>query len=132
MRILVDMSATLIHHGHIRLLHRASELGRVVVALTTDAEIQRYKGYIPELSYQERAEIVESIRYVQAVVPSPWIIDDAFMDQHNVAQLVHGDDNKNAVSLDRLVLFPRTNGVSSSEIRSRVLVAVSDILKRST
>ena len=31
-RIMVDMSATLIHHGHIRLLKKASELGEVIVA----------------------------------------------------------------------------------------------------
>ena len=37
-RIMVDMSATLIHHGHIRLLKKAAELGDVVVALTSDAE----------------------------------------------------------------------------------------------
>ena len=40
MRILVDMSATLIHHGHVRLLKKAKELGTVVVALTTDEELQ--------------------------------------------------------------------------------------------
>ena len=38
-RIMVDMSATLIHHGHVRLLKKASELGTVVVALTTDEEV---------------------------------------------------------------------------------------------
>ena len=43
--ILVDMSATLIHHGHIRLLKKASKLGEVVVALTTDEEIIKHKGY---------------------------------------------------------------------------------------
>ena len=32
------MSATL-HHGHIRILKKASELGTVVVALTSDKEI---------------------------------------------------------------------------------------------
>ena len=53
-RILVDMSATLIHHGHIRLLKKASELGRVIVALTTDDEIQTKKGYTAELNYAER------------------------------------------------------------------------------
>ena len=36
-RIMVDMSATLMHHGHIRLLKKAAELGDVV-ALTSDAE----------------------------------------------------------------------------------------------
>ena len=33
------MSATLIHHGHIRLLKKASKFGKVIVALTTDKEI---------------------------------------------------------------------------------------------
>ena len=37
-RILVDMSATIIHHGHIRLLKKASKFGDVYVALTTDKE----------------------------------------------------------------------------------------------
>ena len=41
--ILVDMSATIIHHGHIRLLKKASKYGKVVVALTTDEEIKKSK-----------------------------------------------------------------------------------------
>ena len=45
-RILVDMSATLLHHGHIRLLKKASKYGKVIVALTTDKEIKKSKGYI--------------------------------------------------------------------------------------
>ena len=40
-RIMVDMSATIIHHGHIKLLKKASKLGIVVVGLTTDDEIKR-------------------------------------------------------------------------------------------
>ena len=39
--ILVDMSATLLHHGHIRLLKKASKFGKVIVALTTDKEIKK-------------------------------------------------------------------------------------------
>ena len=37
------MSATLIHHGHIRLLKKASKFGKVIVALTTDKEIKKVK-----------------------------------------------------------------------------------------
>ena len=40
-RILVDMSATLIHHGHINLLKKASKFGRVIVSLTSDQEIKK-------------------------------------------------------------------------------------------
>lgn len=42
-RILVDMSATIIHHGHINILEKASKLGDVIIALTTDKEILKKK-----------------------------------------------------------------------------------------
>jgi cytidyltransferase-related domain len=121
-RILVDMSMTLIHHGHIRLLRKARETGyHVVVGLTTDEEILQYKGYQPELSYEQRLEILESIKYVDEIVPAPWLIDEAYMDKHNCQYLAHGSDNFNHVREERLVLFPRTEGISSSDIRKRVL-----------
>ncbi len=39
--ILVDMSASILHHGHINLLKKASKYGKVLVALTTDKEIKK-------------------------------------------------------------------------------------------
>ena len=33
------MSCTILHHGHIRLLKKASKLGIVIVGLTTDEEV---------------------------------------------------------------------------------------------
>ncbi|WP_201798154.1 adenylyltransferase/cytidyltransferase family protein [Photobacterium kishitanii] len=120
-RIMVDMSATLIHHGHVRLLKQANEMGHVVVALTTDDEIQTKKGYTSELSYEERKEVLESIRYVDEVVPCNWLIDNDFLIEHNIDLLVHGCDNVNHIPEDKLVIFPRTEGVSSSELRERVL-----------
>ena len=123
-RIMVDMSATLIHHGHIRLLQAAKKLGTVVVALTTDEEIRNKKGYDPELSYPERKEILESIRYVDEVVPSDWLLTEAFLDEHRIDLLVHGADNSNPIPEQRLHLLPRTEGISSSLLRSRVLSVV--------
>ena len=120
-RIMVDMSVTLLHHGHIRILKAASELGQVIVALTTDDEIEAHKGYAPELSFSERKEIIEAIKYVAEVVPSSWLIDEAFLDQHNIDLLVHGDDNSNPISAERLVVLPRTTGISSDLIRSKIL-----------
>lgn len=64
-RVMVDMSATLIHHGHIRLLKKAAEIGEVVVALTSDEEVKKTKGYVPELNFEERKEILEGIKYVR-------------------------------------------------------------------
>tara|TARA_B100001093_G_C26805257_1_gene1005180 strand:- start:1009 stop:1416 length:408 start_codon:yes stop_codon:yes gene_type:complete len=127
-RILVDMSATLIHHGHIRLLKRASSHGQVVVALTTDDEILKIKGYEPEIPFEERQEILQAMRYVDEVIPAPWLIDNNFLAEHNIDLLVHGDDNSNHVDKDKLLIFPRTQGISSTILRSRVLKVASSLV----
>ena len=125
-RVLVDMSATILHHGHVRLLAKASEYGQVVVALTTDSEILSKKGYTPEIAFEGRREILESIKYVDEVISSPWLIDEEFLDIHNIDYLVHGHDNSNPVAKEKLIIFPRTEGISSTKIRSAVLRAVSE------
>lgn len=130
-RVMVDMSATLIHHGHIRLLKTASEFAEVVVvALTRDDEIEKKKGYKPELNYNERKEILEAITFVDEVVPCNWLINEEFLNNHDIDFLIHGDDNTNDISPKRLKLFPRTEGISSSILRARVLESVSAILKQ--
>lgn len=124
-RVMVDMSVTLLHHGHTRLLHEASKHGSVVVGLTSDMEILKAKGYTPELNFNERKEILLSIRYVDEVVQAPWLINEAFLDQHEIDFLIHGDDNRNCVSANRIKILPRTQGISSTELRARVLDVVS-------
>jgi glycerol-3-phosphate cytidylyltransferase len=119
-RVMVDMSCTLLHHGHIRLLRKAADLGRVIVALTTDDEILTKKGYMPELSFEERKEILLAIKYVSDVIPSKWLLDDDYIRENKIDILVHGDDNSNEITACELVIFPRTQGVSSTEIRARL------------
>ena len=117
-RILVDMSLSIVHHGHIRLLKKASELGYVVVALCTDEEIFKANRFKPLLSFEERKEIALAIRYVNEVIECEYLIDEAYLDKHNIDFLVHGDDNVNPVPTDRLILFPRTEGISSTILRN--------------
>ena len=117
-RILVDMSLTSLHHGHIRLLKNASELGKVIVALCNDEEIFKVKGFKPLLSFEHRKEIALAIRYVEDVIECDYLIDEEYLEKHNIDLLVHGDDNVNPVPSDRLVLFPRTKGISSTKLRN--------------
>lgn len=126
-RIMVDMSATLLHHGHIRLLKAAKQLGTVIVALTTDDEIRKKKGYDPELSFADRKEILEAIRYVDEVVPCNWLIESDLLERHRIDLLVHGHDNSNPIPDDKLLILPRTEGISSSELRQRVVHALAQI-----
>jgi len=113
-RVIVDMSATLLHHGHIRLLRKAAKYGEVVVGLSSDKDIEKYKGHIPLLTWKYRKEILESIRYVSEVVETPYIITNAVLEEHGAQFLIHGADNFNTVSKDRLIIFPRTPAISSN------------------
>ena len=126
-RIMVDMSATLIHHGHIRLLKKASEFGHVVVALTTDKEIIDKKKFLPELNFSEREEVLSAIKFVDEIVPSPWLIDLKFLDKHNIDLLVHGEDNSNPIDPERLLILPRTEGISSTLLRERSKASLEQI-----
>ena len=69
-------------------------------------------------------------RYVDEVVPSPWLLDEAFLDRHAIDILVHGSDNSNPIDPQRLLILPRTEGVSSSELRQRVVQALQQIQQR--
>ena len=60
----------LLHYGHINLLKRAKELGDyLIVALSTDEfnwDSKQKKCYF---SYEIRKQLLESIRYVDLVIP---------------------------------------------------------------
>lgn len=58
----------LFHVGHVRFLARCAELGRVTVSLNTDDFVARYKGRHPVIPFDQRREVLESCRYVDAVV----------------------------------------------------------------
>lgn len=120
-RIMVDMSATLIHHGHVRLLTYAANIGRVIVGLVTDEEIRNTKGYEPELNFEQRREILLAFRQVDEVVAAPWLITDVFLELHKIKYLVHGSDNVNPVSHNKLIIRQRTEGISSTKIREHVI-----------
>jgi cytidyltransferase-like protein len=125
MRIMVDMSATLLHHGHVRLLQRAKEYGTVVVGLTSDEEVFNWKGYQPELPFAARKEILESLKCVDEVVETPWLITRDVLNAHNIDALFHGSDNSNDdVPAEKLIVVPRTEGVSSNELRMRAVAGI--------
>ena len=83
----------------------------------------KVKGYQPEICYEYRKEILESIQYVDSVIPSPWLIDDDYLKSHDIDVLVHGSDNANCISQSELVILPRTEGISSTSIRNKAVGA---------
>ena len=111
------MSASIIHHGHIRLLKKASNFGDVIVGLTTDRDLKKFKKIDPEIKYKNREEILRSIKYVKKVVPSSFIINEKFLSKHNIDLVVNGSDYKNRKFRIKSIYFGRTKNISSSKIR---------------
>ena len=124
-RIFVDMSVCLLHHGHVRLLEKARELGgHVVVILTSDEEVLKYKGYPPELNFEERKEVLLALKSVDEVIAGPWLVTDEFLKEHKADCLVHSGPNFNDVTSTALVSLERTESVSSEELRVRGLNSI--------
>jgi glycerol-3-phosphate cytidylyltransferase len=118
-KVLVDMSVTLLHHGHIRLLKKASKIGTVYVGLSSDADIKRFKGYKPELKYKYRKEILESIKFVSKVVKVNYHVTDNDLKKYRINALVHGNDLSNHLKACKAIVFKRTKNISSSLIRKK-------------
>lgn len=120
-RVLVDMSATLIHHGHIKLLKKSKKYGKVIVGLSTDKEIEKYKGFKPELNYAQRKEILSSIKYVDGIIPSKWKITNEFLKKNKIDIIIRGTDHKKDKFKIKKIIFKRTRGISSKIIRKKIL-----------
>ncbi len=118
-KIMVDMSATLIHQGHIRLIKKAKKYGDLIIGLTTDKEVKKYKGYFPELNYKSRREILLEIKGVKKVVPSNWVITQKFLDKHKIDILISGSDHKNRYFKTKTISFSRTKFISSTMLRKK-------------
>ncbi|MHB2148722.1 glycerol-3-phosphate cytidylyltransferase [Calditrichota bacterium LG25] len=113
----------LFHVGHLRLLKRAKELGDyLIVGVSTDA-FNAIKGKKTIIPYEQRAEIVQSIRYVDRVIPEDsWEQKTRDIEKYAVDVLVMGADWQGKFddlqNICEVVYLPRTQGVSSSQLKN--------------
>lgn len=56
-----------VHKGHVRMIQEAAQFGEVIIILNSDEWLMRKKGFV-FMSWEERAEILESIKGVTKVV----------------------------------------------------------------
>jgi cytidyltransferase-like protein len=56
-----------VHKGHVRMIQEAAQFGEVIIILNSDEWLMRKKGFV-FMSWEERAEILESIKGVKKVV----------------------------------------------------------------
>jgi phosphoenolpyruvate phosphomutase len=133
------MSVDLIHKGHLNIIHKGSELGRVVIGLLTDEAIASYKR-VPFTSFEERKFIVENLKNVYKVIPQKKLDYVPNLKKLKPDYVVHGDDWKTGIQKPirqkviktikewggKLVKLNYTEGISSTElINSRKALGIT-------
>ena len=117
----------LFHIGHLNLLRRAKQhCDYLVVGVHKDAS---HKGKSTFISFEERCEIVRSIKYVDQVIPSEREDCDVYLKGIvKYDYLFVGSDYKGTERFNRyeqifadkgvkIIYFPYTQGTSSSQLR---------------
>ncbi len=113
----------LFHYGHVEILRRARALGdRLIVGLSTD-EFNLTKGKKCEISYDKRKQLLESIEYVDLVIPEEnWNQKINDIQKNDVDIFVMGDDWKGKFDFlnqyCEVHYFPRTFGISTTKLKS--------------
>ncbi|HHX67262.1 MAG TPA: adenylyltransferase/cytidyltransferase family protein [Gallicola sp.] len=130
----------LFHIGHLNLLRRAKEqCDFLIVGVTTD-QLVSYKNKKSVIPFEERLEIVESIKYVNMAVPQTSMDKFKAWEELKFDVMFVGDDWKgtekwlkyekqfNEVGVD-IIYFPYTKGTSSTLINQTLLSLRNEKLK---
>ena len=122
----------LFHVGHLNLLKNAKGMcDKLVVGVTVD-ELVQYKGKKAMIPFEDRIEIVRSIKYVDAAIPQYDMDKLTACKKLGASILFVGDDwygtekwrmyeeqfEKEGI---RIVYFPYTKGISSTRIAQALL-----------
>lgn len=119
-----------VHAGHLNLLRRCSEYGKVVVGVNTDEFVERYKGKPPLFSYAERAKLISLFGYrvnrndsagkelIDKVNPDILVIGSDWAKKDYYSQIGVDQDYLDKQDIQMLYI-PYTRYISTSEIVRR-------------
>lgn len=112
----------LLHVGHINLLRRARELGDYLIVVLSSDEFNAIKNKKAYHCYEDRKIILESVRYVDEVLPEyTWEQKIQDVVDNDVDIFVMGDDWEGKFDFLKdyceVVYLPRTEGISTTKIK---------------
>ena len=121
-RVLTYGTYDLLHYGHLNLLKRCKDLGDELIVGVSSDEFNEQKGKNSVLNFEERVNLVESIKFVDKVIKeNSWEqkIDD--IKRFNIDIFVMGDDWKGKFDYLKpyceVVYIPRTIGISTTLLK---------------
>lgn len=126
----------LFHIGHVNILKRSKEMcDYLIVGVTTD-ELVSYKKKKAVIPFTERVKIVESIKYVDKVVPQINMNKMEAWQKYRFNVMFVGDDWKgtekwnqiekdfNKIGVD-IIYFPYTKSTSSTKLREVLNILIN-------
>ncbi|ALH98328.1 TPA: glycerol-3-phosphate cytidylyltransferase [Staphylococcus aureus] len=124
-RVITYGTYDLLHYGHIELLRRAREMGDyLIVALSTD-EFNQIKNKKSYYDYEQRKMMLESIRYVDLVIPeNNWKQKNQDVTKYEVDTFVMGHDWEGEFDFLKnkceVIYLKRTEGISTTQIKQEL------------
>lgn len=120
------------HIGHLNILKNAkAQCDYLIVGVSTDECVRSYKNKTPIIPFEERKKIVESIEYVDEVVPQTSMDKFEAWKQIGFDILFHGSDWQGSQMYNdiekklndvgcQVVFLPHTDGISSTILREKI------------
>ena len=133
-------SYDLFHFGHMNILLKAKKMGsKLIVGVSTDALISRYKALKPIICYGDRVAIIKELKCVDKVIKQERFFDIKQLRQHHIDIIVLGDDwkNKSFPELEKclielnikIVYVPYTKRLSTSKIKEKIIRNAVQIIR---
>lgn len=127
------------HIGHLNILEKAKSMcDYLIVGVSTDELVRKEKHKIPVIPYEERAKIVDSVRYVDQVVPQEsknkkeaWEklhFDKMFVgsDWQGTPQWKKFEEEFEPLGVE-IVYIPHTDGISSTQLTAFIKKELEEI-----
>ncbi|KMZ85336.1 cytidyltransferase domain-containing protein [Plasmodium vivax Brazil I] len=140
-RIYVDGIFDLSHSGHFNAMRQAKQLGDVVVVgINSDEDALNSKGVMPIYSQEERGALIAGCKWVdEVIIGTKYNVSMELLRKYNCDYAAHGSDiaydrNGNCCyeevrKNNRLKIFERSYGISSTTIINHLLQAVNSVNK---
>jgi glycerol-3-phosphate cytidylyltransferase len=130
----------LAHFGHLNILKKAKSMGDyLIVGISTDELIAKYKGIKPVVCYKDRLAIIKEFKCVDKVIKQARFFDVKQLREYNICAIVLGDDwkNKSFPELDacikelniKIIYVPYTKRLSTSKIKEKIIKHSYEIIK---
>ena len=124
-RVITYGTLDMLHYGHINILRRAKAFGDyLIVVLSTDEFNWNSKHKKCYFTYEQRKALLESIRYVDLVIPeNNWEQKINDVHEYHIDTFVMGDDWEGKFDFLKdegvdVVYLPRTPEISTTQIKN--------------